>query len=233
MNKFLEFNSFEDAFVGINRELISNPEYVSESRIGDMHEISGLTYEVSDMKSFKFPNESIGRLGYDYAHKFYDWMISGSVDNELLLKEYPGISRFMEKPKSTDLPDNFNTFYGPRILKQLPYIIKELTDHPTSRRAVISILDADDLQLLDKDETLEFPCCDSATFSIRNGKLNIHLHMRSQNMGQVLKLDMYLWSRFATEFAETLGLPTGKFSSSVVSAHTFKKDIEYLKSITQ
>lgn len=233
MNKFLEFNSFEDAFVGINRELIDNPEYVSGSRIGDMHEISGLTYEVSDMKSFKFPNEIIGRLGYDYADKFYSWMISGSVDNELLLKEYPRISRFMEKPKSEDLPDNFNTFYGPRILKQLPYIIKELKDHPTSRRAVISILDADDLQLLDKDETLEFPCCDSATLSIRNEKLNIHLHMRSQNMGQVLKLDMYLWGRFATEFAEQLGIPTGKFTSSVVSAHTFTKDIEYLKSITQ
>jgi hypothetical protein len=233
MNKFLKFTSFEDAFVGINRELIANPEYISESRIGDMQEISGLTYEVSDMKSFQFANESIGRLTYHYADLFYQWMINGCTDNDIILKEYPGVSKFMEKPKSEDLPTNFNTFYGPRILLQLPHIEKELREHPTTRRAVISILDKDDVLLLDKDESLEFPCCDSATFSIREGKLNVHLHMRSQNMGQVLKLDMYLWGRFTCEFAEKLGLPTGKFASSVVSAHIFNKDIEYLKTIAQ
>ena len=79
---------------------------------------------------------------------------------------------------------------------------KELKDNPNSRRAVISILEKTDLLLLDKDETLEFPCADSATFYIREGKLNAHLHMRSQNMGQVAKLDMYLWGRFTNELAK-------------------------------
>jgi thymidylate synthase len=158
-------------------------------------------------------------------------MITGCTDNDAILKEYPNIARFMEKPKSDDLPANFNTFYGPRILQQLPHIEKELKEHPDTRRAVISILDKDDVLLLDKDESLEFPCCDSATFFIREGKLNIHLHMRSQNMGQVLKLDMYLWGRFTCEFANRLNLPIGKFTSSVVSAHIFNKDKQYLQSI--
>jgi len=231
MNKFLKFETFEEAFIGINREIIDSPEYKSSSRIGDMYEIQGLSYEVSDLTSFQFKNEHIGRLTYHYADLFYLWMIGGCTDNETILKEYPGISRFMEKPKSDDLPTNFNTFYGPRILQQLPFVEKELRDHPDTRRAVISILDSEDLQLLDKDESLEFPCCDSATFSIREGKLHVHLHMRSQNMGQVLKLDMYLWGRFTTEFAKKLNLPVGKFTSSVVSAHIFQKDLEYLKTL--
>jgi thymidylate synthase len=137
----------------------------------------------------------------------------------------------MEKPKSPDLPTNFNTFYGPRILQQLPHVEKELRDHPDTRRAVISILDKDDVLLLDKDESLEFPCCDSATFYIRDNKLNCHIHMRSQNMGQVLKLDMYLWGRFQNEIAEELGLPIGRFVSTVVSAHVFEKDIAYLNDL--
>lgn len=232
MEKYFKYSDFASAFLGVNREIIESPQYRSTSRLGDMYEIQGLTYEVEDLNTYQFKNENIGRLNYDYADKMYQWMIAGATDHDIVLKDYPNVAKFMEKPKHPDLPANFNTFYGPRIVEQLPYIIKELTDHPDTRRAVISILDKNDLLLLDKpDETLEFPCCDSATISIREGKLNIHLHMRSQNMGQVLKLDMYLWGRFACELAEKLELPTGKFSSSIVSAHVFEKDINYLNDL--
>jgi hypothetical protein len=231
MNKYFKFENFEKAFIEISNHITANPEYVTSSRIGDVHEISGLTYEVEDLKSYVFENESIGRLNYDYADKFYQWMVGGCTDNEIILRDYPNVAKFMEKPKSEGLPENFNTFYGPRILTQLPYVVNELKNAPNTRRAVISILDKDDLLLLDKDESLEFPCCDSATFFIRDGKLHIHLHMRSQNMGQVLKLDMYLWGRFTCELAEELDVPTGKLTSSIVSAHVFKKDFDYLKTL--
>jgi thymidylate synthase len=55
--------------------------------------------------------------------------------------------------------------------------------------------------------------------------------MRSQNMAQVLKLDMYLWARFTCELAENLGLKAGKYSSSVVSAHVFTRDVEYINNL--
>ena len=233
MLKYCKFENFENAFIEISNHIIENPEYVTSSRIGDVHEISGLTYEVEDLKSYIFENATIGRLDYNYADKFYQWMVGGCTDNEIILRDYPNVAKFMEKPKSEGLPENFNTFYGPRILTQLPYVVNELKTSPNTRRAVISILDKDDLLLLDKDESLEFPCCDSATFFIRDGKLNIHLHMRSQNMGQVLKLDMYLWGRFTCELAEELDIPTGKLTSSIVSAHVFKKDFDYLKTLKQ
>ena len=231
MNKFSEFKTFEEAFLQITQHIIDNPEFVTTSRIGDVNEISGLSYEVEDLRSYKFQNEKIGRLEYSYADTFYRWMINGCTDSTELIEKYPNITKFMEKPKSDQLPENFNTFYGPRILSQLPLIEKELREKPDTRRAVIMILDSEDLNLLDKNESLEFPCTDSATFFIRNGKLNVHVHMRSQNMGQVIKLDMYLWGRFTCELAERLNIEPGKFSSSVVSAHIFKKDFEYLQSL--
>lgn len=231
MKKYFQFENFEKAFIEISNTIIENPEFITDSRIGEVHEISAFSYLVEDLKSYVFSNQSVGRLNYDYADKFYQWMISGCTDNEIILKEYPNVAKFMEKPKSEGLPENFNTFYGPRILQQLPFIKKELEQNKNTRRAVISILDKTDLLLLDKDESLEFPCCDSATFFIRNGKLHSHVHMRSQNMGQVLKLDMYLWGRFTCELAEELNIPTGTFQSSVVSAHVFKKDFDYIKSL--
>jgi thymidylate synthase len=232
MNKFFKNKTFEEAFIDINKFIIFDPEYTTTSRIGDVNEITALTYEVEDLQSYQFKNNT-GRLDYEYADTFYRWMIEGCTDSTEILEKYPNTARFVEKPKSDLLPDNFNTFYGPRILEQLPFIVKELEEKPNTRRAVISILDKDDLILLDKNEALEFPCCDSATFFIRDGKLNIHLHMRSQNMGQVLKLDMYLWGRFTCELAERLNLQTGKFTSSVVSAHTFVKDFNYLSTFIE
>jgi len=227
------FKTFEEAFLKINKEITENPQYTTTSRIGDVSEIQGYTYRVNDLGSFVFNEKLIGRLDYDYADTFYNWMISGSSDNKAVIDKYPNVARFMEKPKSDQLPQNFNTFYGPRILDQLPYVLKELKEHPDTRRAVISILDSQDLLLLDKDESLEFPCCDSATFSIRDNKLNVHVHMRSQNMGQVLKLDMYLWGRFTCELATELNIEPGNFTSTVVSAHVFNKDMPYLNSLFQ
>ena len=231
MHKYSTFETFEEAFLQTSQHIIDNPEFQTTSRIGEVHEISGLSYDVLNLKSYQFENEKIGRLDYDYADTFYRWMMNGCTDSTEIIEKYPNITKFMEKPKSDQLPENFNTFYGPRILSQLPAIEKELREKPDTRRAVIMILDKDDLNLLDKNESLEFPCTNSATFFIRDGKLNVHVHMRSQNMGQVLKLDMYLWGRFTIELADKLGVETGKFSSSVVSAHIFKKDFDYLQNL--
>jgi hypothetical protein len=231
MNKHLEFDTFENAFAGNIECIVNNPEYEFVSRIGDCWERTRHSYEVKDMQSYKFKNESLGKLDYGYIETFYDWVTSGSVDTDAAFKEYPNVARFLAKPENSELPKNFNTFYGPRMVAQRPSIIKELTENPNSRRAVISILKDSDLALLGTDETLEFPCTDSATFFIRNGKLNCHVHMRSQNMVTVVKLDMYLWARFTCEMAEELGVDTGTFSSSIVSAHVFERDQEYLQSI--
>jgi hypothetical protein len=230
-NTHLEFESFEQAFIGNIMAITLEPEYELNSRIGDCWERTRHSYEVHDMTSYKFDTEDLGRLDYNYIEAFYDWVCSGSVDTDEAFKEYPNVAKFLAKPTNPELPKNFNTFYGPRMVAQRPAIIKELTDNPNSRRAVISILKDSDLSLLGTDETLEFPCTDSATFFIRNGKLNCHVHMRSQNMVTVVKLDMYLWARFTCEMAKELNVESGKFSSSIVSAHVFERDQEYLQSI--
>lgn len=231
MQKHLNFKTFEDAYVSINHYIVNNPEFEFDSRIGECWEISGLYYEVDQLNSYKFTNEELGKLDYGYIETFYDWCTSGSTDAEEAFKEYPNVAKFLEKPENSELPKNFNTFYGPRMVAQRDKVVKELTNYPNSRRAVISILKDSDLALLGTDEKLEFPCTDSATFFIRNGNLNVHLHMRSQNMCTVAKLDMYLWARFTCEMAKELDVSIGRFSSSIVSAHVFERDQQYLQTL--
>jgi thymidylate synthase/broad specificity phosphatase PhoE len=149
--------------------------------------------------------------------------------NERFIEKYPRISGFIAKPKSTNLPENFNTLYGPRIRRQLPEIINELQTNKNSRRAVISILSEEDLQLLKAtdDPNLEFPCADSGTFNIRQNKLHMHLHMRSNNMGNVAKIDMYLWGRLMESIANLLNVELGGVTYTIVSAHIFENDFSY------
>lgn len=230
------FPTFQHAFKDIINYLYHNHTYNCSARKDqNMLEQLSMLYRVLDPTTFKFEDESLGRISYDYAEDFYSWMMSGCTveqTNELKAK-YPKVSSFLEKPKSPDLPSNFNSFYGPRILEQLPKIKKELVENINSRRAVINILQSSDLDLLDKheDSNLEYPCCDSASIMVRDNKLNMHVHMRSNNMGNVAKLDMYLWGRFQCELAEGLGFELGHFTSTIVSAHIFDTDFKYFQQL--
>lgn len=228
------FYTFQNAFVHMIKSIHDEPQHIVKARKDQMmYEVLGAAYTIADPTTYKFEDESLGRIPYDYANDFYNWMIAGCGDEatEEFKKKYPHVEGFLAKPKSETLPDNFNVFYGPRIVRQLPKIIKEV-QNGNSRRAVINILNEDDLELLDKpeDSNLEYPCCDSFVLMPRNGKLHGHLHMRSNNMGNVAKLDMYLWGRFLCEFAKEQGFEVGTFTSTIVSAHIFSSDFEYFKS---
>lgn len=229
--KYIVGKSFEEVFNTLNFQVLNNYDFVTDSRIGSCREIGSILVEVEfPERGAVFKNKDINRIDYDYAENFWDFMIEGGTDATEAFKEYPNVAKFLAKPKSDTLPSNFNTFYGPRIAAQLPAIIKELKEQPNSRRAVIQILQEQDQVLLDSDETLEYPCTDSITFYIRDGHLNMHTHMRSQNTAVVMQLDFYLMSRLMDFMVDQLGdVVHGTYAHSIVSAHIYERDFNYVK----
>ncbi len=231
MSKYINTNSFEDAFIELNRYVVNNYEFLTDSRIGKCLEVGSILVEVQFPEiGAVFKNKSINRIDYAYAEKFWEFMISGGTDAAEAFKEYPNVAKFISKPKSDVLPDNFNTFYGPRITAQLPAIINELKTKENSRRAVIQILQEQDQVLLDSDESLEYPCTDSITYYIRNGVLFAHCHMRSQNCAVVMQLDFYLQHKLMELIAKECNVEVGTYSHSIVSAHVFERDVDYVNS---
>lgn len=202
-----------------------------ETRLGKAREIKSLSFTITNPTPKMVLRDEDLRIKTEYANTFWDFMISGGTNAEEVFKDYPNVAQFTQKPKSDVLPENFNTFYGPRILEQLPAILKELEDNPSTRRAVIKILDKSDNLLLGSDETLEYPCTDSVTFSIENGALCSHVHMRSQNTLVVFQLDLFLQTKLLEHVAGLLGLNMGSLSFSMVNAHMYEKDRKYFTSI--
>lgn len=225
------YDTMEEMFKSLNEMVLDYPDFVTETRIGKAHEILNIGVHCFNTSDYVFSDKRINRIGYDYASTFWDFIVSGGTDAQEAFKEYPGIAKFITKPKSDLLPANFNTFYGPRIVKQLQSIIDELKRSPESRRASIMILNENDLALLDKDETLEFPCTMAYHFTIRNGTLIMSSVMRSQNVAIVLQLDIYLQIRLLHLIASELGISieNTEYSCHMINAHVFERDFEYVR----
>ena len=50
-------NTFEESFKSIVQAIWDRPDYITDSRIGDMRETQGLTYLVLDPTTFEFENK--------------------------------------------------------------------------------------------------------------------------------------------------------------------------------
>lgn len=231
----LIFKNLETMFKEVNRLALNSPEFVEDTRIGKAHELIDVVVRVQDTTDFVFSDTRINRIGYDYASTFWDFLISGGTDAAEAFKAYPNVAKFVTKPKSDALPANFNTFYGPRIAKQLPAVLAELRDRPNTRRASLMVLNEDDLQLLDKDETLEFPCTMAYHLTRRGGKLILSTVMRSQNLAVVLQLDIYLQMRLLHLVAEQLGIDVKdcEYHAHFINAHVFERDFDYVRSFIE
>lgn len=229
------YTSLESMFKGLNHQALLMPDFVCDTRIGKAHELFDVTVKVSDTSGYIFEDARVNRITYDYAETFWEFMISGGTDALEAFKDYPNVAKFIAKPKTDSLPENFNTFYGPRIAKQLPSVLAELKRSPNTRRASLMILNEDDLQLLDKDETLEFPCTMGLNFTRRDGKLIMSTVMRSQNLAVVLQLDIYLQMRLLHLVGAELGIDVKdtRYHCHMINAHLFERDFDYVSSWIQ
>lgn len=79
--------------------------------------------------------------------------------------------------------------YGPEIARQLPFVVKELTENPMSRRAVMTIWRQNpDTSLKD------ISCLVSLQFILRNGELTVMTYQRSQDMNLGFPYDIFTYA---------------------------------------
>ncbi len=223
----MTYNTFKEAFLGVNNAIMSTPDFVLESRTGNMNEHLGIHYVVRDPTTYDFSCDHINRIPTDYAEEFFNFMISGNANVEGEFEKWPHTAQFYTRKKDSILPDNFNSLYGPRIFKQIGPALHELSKEG-SRRAVLMILEADDQLLYEADETIEYPCTISITLLVREGRLYVHTFMRSENTAVVMQLDMYLMGKLTCHIANVLEIEVGAFSSTISSAHIFERDFDYV-----
>lgn len=125
--------------------------------------------------------------------------------------------------------------YGKKIFSNSPsrpsrwsIALNLLKDDPDTRRAIVTVGGFDD----DHPElSNDVSCVQSLHFFIRNNKLNIYVHMRSNDAFIGLPYDVYLLTFFQELMALELGVELGTYLHFADSLHLYLRDEERASSI--
>lgn len=220
-----EAATLDDILHKILTELLNRPFDVKATR-GTSSEIFGASIQLTNPRARLSRTETKGKPFSALGELF--WYLSKNNDLDFI-KYY--IHKYID---NSDDGITIHGGYGKRIFNmrgkydQLDCIIKLLKEHPTTRRAVIQILDAEDMTKKYKD----IPCTNSIQFAIRNNKLLMHTSMRSNDAFIGMPHDVFTFTMLQEIVAKTLDLEVGVYSHSVASLHLYndnkKKAEDYL-----
>lgn len=122
------------------------------------------------------------KLSYQFMAAEAYWILSG---DDRVASIAPWNKRI------ADFSDDGVTFfgaYGPKIVAQLPYVIEKLKADEHSRQAGLTIWRES------PPPTKDVPCTVAVFFGIRNGKLNVHVFMRSSDAWLGVPYDVFNFS---------------------------------------
>lgn len=151
--------------------------------------------------------------------------IMGDTKLQPLLNFVPGFSKFSTNGKTID------GAYGERINTgdQMELAIKMLKENPQTRRAVISIYMG--VVDLNGGGGLNTPCTLNFHFLVREGKLNMKVMMRSNDIILGLTNDIFTFT-FLHEFVSMkTGIPLGRYTHYASSLHLYTSDLKKFPNI--
>lgn len=160
---------------------------------------------------------NIRKMPMRYAVGELAWYLSRS-------NRVKDISRFAQKwADISDDGETNNSAYGWRIFDkfgfdQWEYVKHLLIKDPNSRQAVIHIKDASN------QPTKDVPCTVYLQFLLRDGKLNLSVHMRSNDIWMGVPYDMFSFCFLQMLMAMELGVEIGHYTHYAGSLHMYERD---------
>jgi thymidylate synthase len=125
--------------------------------------------------------------------------------------------------------------YGPRLFamggqyNQIENVIALLKTRPSTRRAVIQLFDAGDIAAPYK----EIPCTCTLQFMVRDKRLQMLTHMRSNDAFIGLPHDVFAFTMLQEIIARSIGSEIGPYKHAVGSLHLYEDDkqraVEYIR----
>ena len=218
---YLAAPTLDDLLVRAYLELQKQTQ-VQEASRGKFKELTGVLLELTAPRARLSRSESRGKI-FSGLGEFL-WYMSGS-NSLAFIKAY--ISKYEE-----DSEDGYSIYggYGPRIFDlhghdQLQNVIGLLSQHPSTRRAVIQIFGAADIS----KRRREIPCTCTLQFLVRNKLLDMHVHMRSNDAVLGLSHDVFAFTMLQEYVASVLKIGLGVYKHFVGSFHVYEQHFSELE----
>ena len=142
-----------------------------------------------------------------YAEAEWQWYMSGDRNIAKLGELYGKIPEIWKR--MADNQGNVNSNYGWQWKRndQIGYIIDLLKNEQDTRQAAISIYDGKEHDTF----TFDTPCTYAVQFTILNGKLNMSVVMRSNDLWYGFCNDQYQFSKLQEMIAEKVNMEMGTY----------------------
>jgi thymidylate synthase len=178
----------------------------------------------------RFSNFKVRNLNIDYIRKEFLWYLRGDKFDQSILE----CASLWKGLVNSD--GSINSNYGQYIfgnLNQYDVVVKTLQDDKDSRRASIMILSESHLKM----KTIDVPCTYSMNFRIRDNKLNMSVHMRSQDAIFGLGNDAPAFSFVHEMLLNSLvpaypDLVMGDYYHTADSFHVYERHFKMLEELT-
>ena len=154
---------------------------------------------------------------HEYAEAEWQWYLSGDrrvITLGGLYGKVPAIWKRM-----ADVNGNVNSNYGWQWQRnqQLDYVIGLLRTQPETRQAAISIYDAKEWESYTNDT----PCTYAVQFTVLDGKLNMSVVMRSNDLWYGFCNDQYQFSNLQLLVAQKTGYKVGTYYHFAHNMHLY------------
>ena len=158
----------------------------------------------------------------DYAEAEWQWYLSGDPKISALGDLHGSIPPIWKKMANENGEVNSNYGYQWSRNSQLTRVIQMLKNNPETRQATISIYDGKEMDKYDHDT----PCTYAVQFTIVNGKLDMCVTMRSNDLWYGFCNDQYQFSKLQMMISNALNIPMGVYYHFAHNMHLYNNKIK-------
>lgn len=203
-----EFDDFRDGYLELVDAILTEGHEVSPRGMRTK-ELTGVTFTVNDVDTMLVAG--VGRnLKYEIGAAESVGLVGGLSDAQMLVNSAKNFAMFVED-------DRLQGAYGPRVHRQWLDVLKRLHDDPDTRQAVLALWRPGELVAPTKD----LPCTLAIGFTIRDGAVDAHAVMRSNDIFWGTPYDVWMFTSAQRAVAAALGLHVGRYTHTAFSLHAY------------
>lgn len=173
----------------------------------------------------------IRKPSIEYIMRELQWYDSQSLNVNDIPGETPQIWKSIASTEG-EINSNYGwCIYSEENGNQYEHVLRELKNNPNSRRATM-IYNRPSMHLdYSRDGMSDFMCTYANTFYIRDGKIDSHYLMRSNDAVFGYNND-YAWARYVqNQLAEDLGIEVGNLIWTASNFHVYERHFNFIEEL--
>ena len=187
---------------------------------GDTKALFNVGFYMTDPKDRKIINKE-REWKEDYAEAEWQWYLSGDPKVSTLGDIYGKVPEIWKRMADADGKVNSNYGYQWERNAQMIRVLEMLKHNPDTRQACISIYDGKEIG----DYTFDTPCTYAVQFTIVNGRLDMCVTMRSNDLWYGFCNDQYQFSKLQEMASKHLKIETGVYYHFAHNMHLYNNKI--------